>query len=66
MLPNPQRDQYSRDISNWLAAVINILQEQYRRPNYMELLARLDKIDEQIPSVKRALIYLNNVKSGDQ
>lgn len=63
MLPNTQqREQYSRDVSNWLAAVIYVLQEQYRRPNYAELLAKLDKIDEQIPNVKRALIYLNNTK----
>ena len=55
-----EREARARDVSNWLATVIAIFQEQYRRPNYVELAKRLEAIDAQIPQVKRALIYLNN------
>lgn len=55
-----ERDTRARDLSNWLAVVINSLQEQYRRPNYTELLILIDKIDTQLPKVRHNLIYLKN------
>lgn len=62
---NTERDIKARAVSNWLANVIAVLQESYRRPNYPELIVKLTKIDGQIPEVKRFLIYLMNTR-GDQ
>lgn len=61
-----EREIKTRAISNWLANVVNVLTEQYRRPNYVELMQKIDAIDKQLPELKRMLIYLNNTSSGDK
>lgn len=55
-----------KDVSNWIAILISQLQEQYRRPNYTEMLKLIDKIQTQSPQVKRALIFLANTKETNQ
>lgn len=61
-MSNLEREIKTRAISNWLAGVINVLQEQYRRPNYNEMLTKIEAIDKQLPELRRILIYLNNTR----
>jgi hypothetical protein len=50
-----------RTINNWVAYVINTLNEQSRRPNYPEFLKQTENIQKQIPHVRRLLLYLANL-----
>lgn len=57
-----ERELWVRSVSNWLAISVSELQEQYRRPDYTELMKIVDRMDKQMPELKRALMYLKNTE----